>query len=245
MAEGWFGTFGVLPERQGAGIGQRLINASLEYLRQEPGRLIGLETMPDSADNLGLYLSRGFEARMLTLKLRKKLDSSTGAELGLPSWSEAGTKDRRRWLTDLREATGHIRPGLDYTKEILSSARHQLGETVILKEGRRAIGFSAVRLRDRREGQDKERASVEVLAVEPDRTDQGALRALLQASEALGCAHGKREIVLPVNARHTWALEQLLARGYRVKGASVRLVLGGTDDGPATDRHVDLSRWAG
>ncbi|HEY75321.1 MAG TPA: hypothetical protein G4O00_03955 [Thermoflexia bacterium] len=61
----------------------------------------------------------------------------------------------------------------------------------------------------------------------------------------LACAHGKRKLALPVNVRHTWALERLLRWGYRVERATVRMVLKGTDDGPSTDDCVDLSRWAG
>lgn len=48
-----------------------------------------------------------------------------------------------------------------------------------------------------------------------------------------------------MNARHTWALAQLLQWDYRVMRAMVRLVLAGTDRGPAADPHVNLVRWAG
>lgn len=56
---GWFGTFSVLPDYQGRGIGQRLLAASMRYLRQSSASMIGLETMPDSPSNLGLYLKHG------------------------------------------------------------------------------------------------------------------------------------------------------------------------------------------
>ena len=51
---GWFGTFAVLPEYQGSDIGKRLIAASLDYLRRDPKRVIGLETqcLPDHSDCL-------------------------------------------------------------------------------------------------------------------------------------------------------------------------------------------------
>lgn len=46
-------------------------------------------------------------------------------------------------------------------------------------------------------------------------------------------------------AQHTWALEQLLVWDYRVEWAMQRMVLAGTDSGPAVGEHVNLVRWAG
>jgi ribosomal protein S18 acetylase RimI-like enzyme len=69
---GWFGTFAVLLKYQGRGIGKRLIAASLDYLRQDPGRVrvIGLETMPESPYSPGLYLRRGLQARLCEFTVR-------------------------------------------------------------------------------------------------------------------------------------------------------------------------------
>ena len=85
---GWFGTFAVLPEYQGSGIGKRLIAASLDYLRRDPERIIGLETMPESPFNLGLYLKLGFQIRFLTLLLSKNLEPSAEIKTELPYWSQ-------------------------------------------------------------------------------------------------------------------------------------------------------------
>lgn len=242
---GWFGTFAVLPECQGRGIGQQLIAASLEYLRQDPRRVIGLETMPGSPYNLGLYLRQGFQARFPTLLLSKNLEQRALDGVDLPRWSTASAGTRERWLADLREVTGRIQPRLDYTKEIISTARNGLGETMVLADGARAIGMSVVWLVGSREGLGEERASTHILALHPVHTDEEAFRALLGASEALARARGKRKLTLPVNARHAWALERLLEWGYRVERAMVRMVLEGTDEGPSTDNCVNLSRWAG
>lgn len=43
----------------------------------------------------------------------------------------------------------------------------------------------------------------------------------------------------------TWALERLLRWGYQVERATLRMVLKGTDEGPAVDNCVNLARWAG
>jgi ribosomal protein S18 acetylase RimI-like enzyme len=241
---GWFGTFAVLPEYQGRGIGQRLIAASLDYLRHEAGRVIGLETMPESAYNLGLYLKLAFRATFPTLSLVKALDRAAVEDAGLPRWSAVGTGLRARWLDDLREATGQILPGLDYAKEVLWTAEHGGGETLVLLDGERAIGFSVVRLASDWEGLGQEWARVQVLALHPEHTDEENLAALLGASEALASAHGKDTLVVAANGRHAWAVEQLIGRGYRVARAMVRMVLKGTEEA-ISEGCVDLSRWAG
>jgi ribosomal protein S18 acetylase RimI-like enzyme len=242
---GWFGTFAVLPRYQGIGIGKRLIAASLEYLRQDPSRVIGLETMSDSPYNLGLYLRLGFQARLPTFLLSRHLDPLGDGEIMCSPWSTASAGTRERWLVDLREATGRLQNGLDYSKEIMSTVQHGLGEVLVLDDGEQAVGLSVVWLDSVCEGWGAERASVQVLALHPARTDDGALFALLRGSESLARARGKPVLAVPVNACHAWALERLLQWGYRVERAMVRMVLGSTNRGPSIDGCVDFSRWAG
>jgi ribosomal protein S18 acetylase RimI-like enzyme len=242
---GWFGTFAVLPEHQGHGVGQRLMAACLEYLRQDPGRVIGLETMPGSPYSLGLYLRQGFQARFPTLLLSKALEQPTADHADFPRWSQAEAGTRKRWLAELQEATGQVLPGLDYSREITSTARHGLGETLMLTHGVRAVGMSTVWLVSGLEGWGEDRASVQALALHPGHTGDDTFCALLDATEALARTHDKQTVAVAVNARHAWALERLLQWGYRVERMAVRMVLKGTHDGPYTDGCVDLSRWAG
>jgi len=242
---GWFGTFSVLPERQGQGIGKRLIAASLDYLRQDSSRAIGLETMPESPYNLGLYLKLGFQVRMLTLALGKGLGQPAGDEAALPRWSQADPQTQERWLAELREASGRTHPGLDYSKEISVTTRYGQGDALVLLQGARAIGMATLWLSGSREGSGDGPGTVQAGFLHPTHTDADSFRRLLQGCEALARAHGKQQLIVPVNARHTWAVEQLLHWGYRVQRAMVRMVLKGTDAGPRIDACVDLGRWAG
>jgi hypothetical protein len=241
----WFGTFAVLPDYQKRGIGQRLLAAGLRYLRQTPHRMIGLETMPESPYNLGLYVKQGFRLSLPTLLLSRRLERVTASDTRLAQWSRARAGTQRRWLSELREATHHIRPGLDYSKEITSTTGHGLGETLLLTAGTRAIGMSNVWLTGSREGCGHETASVQIIALDPAHTTDYTFRALVEASEALAHVHSRQEMIVPVNTRHAWALEQLLDAGYRVERLSSRMILAGTDADPSTDSHVNLSRWPG
>jgi ribosomal protein S18 acetylase RimI-like enzyme len=244
-AVGWLGSLVVLPEYQGRGIGKRLAMAALEYLGVSPARVIGLETMHESAHNLGLYWRLGLEAWLPTLLLSKELSQSAGNGPTLRQWSSLHAQVQQRWLADLREATGQIWPGVDYGKEISATAAHGLGDTLVLTHEDAAIGLSVLRLASIREGESTQRAGIRALALHPQHTDRAHFRALLEASEGLARAKGKRVLGLSVNACYTWAVQHLLQWGYRLERAMLRMVLRGADRGPRTDECVDLSRWAG
>ena len=242
---GWFGTFAVLPEYQGQGIGKRLVAASVDYLKRGPDRVIGLETMPESAYNLGFYLKQGFEPRFLVLQLTKPVEDEATAARCLLRWSELDRAGRDRRLAELRALSGRIRPGLDYAKEVLVIERRKLGDTLFLLREERVVGASVVSLVGKREGEEADQATVQVLVLDPEHTSSAALGDLLSASQGLAREKGLDRILVPANARHTWAVHRLLESGFRVRRTRVAMVLVGTDDGPSTDSLVDLSFWAG
>jgi ribosomal protein S18 acetylase RimI-like enzyme len=244
-AVGWLGSLVVLPEYQGRGVGKRLALATLEYLAASAAGVIGLETMPESAHNLGFYWRLGFEAWLPTLLLGKELNQPAANGPTFRRWSSLGTEMQQRWLMDLREVGGQIWPGVDYSKEITATAAHGLGDTLVLTREGNAIGLSVLRLASLREGESSQRAGIRALALHPQHADRAHFHALLEASEGLARAEGKRVLGLSVNACHTWAVQHLLQWGYRVERVMLRMVLRGADRGPCTDKCVDLSRWAG
>src|SRR5205085_54747 len=58
--EGWMGPLAVRPELQGHGLGKEIVRAGVTWLRERGARVIGLETMPRTMDNIGFYSSLGF-----------------------------------------------------------------------------------------------------------------------------------------------------------------------------------------
>jgi len=242
---GWFGTFAVLPEHQGQGIGKQLVAASVDHLKRDPDRVIGLETMPESAYNLGFYLKQGFESRFLVLQLTRSVEDALDQGPSLVRWSRLDLTGRNRRLAELQALTNRIRRGLDYSKEVLVTHRHNLGETLFLLDGDRVVGACVVTLIGKREGEEADQAAVDILVLDPHHTSAAALAHLLAAAQALACEQDKGRLLVPVNARHTWAVQQLLVLGFRVERARVCMVLAGTDDGPAADSLVNLSFWAG
>jgi ribosomal protein S18 acetylase RimI-like enzyme len=241
---GWFGTFSVLPEYQGRGIGKQLITASINFLRRSGVRVIGLETMPESPDNLGLYTKMGFRSGLLTFLLTKSLDNAAG-KVDLPHWSSEDQQAQRRWIAGLRDASMQIPPGFDYSKEIVFTAQYAQGMTLVLSDDTNPLGMSTIWLQNQRQGGEGERAIVQVLMLHPGHTSVDAFRTLLQAGENLARAHEKKALTIAVNSGHTWAVQKLLEWGYRIERAMVRMVLGGIDQEPSAEELVNCSRWAG
>jgi ribosomal protein S18 acetylase RimI-like enzyme len=242
---GWFGAFAVQPEYQGKGIGKALITASLEYLSSAQLSVIGLETMPELAYNLGLYLRQGFQARYPTLLLTRRLVGVSEGRAVLQHWSSTGKDKRQLWIADLLDVAASLPPGFDYSKEILVTQQYAQGETLLLMDGNQVIGMSIVLLASQREDWDAELASVYVLAIHPAYTNAASFEALIRGSESFAYANGKQNLAVWVNARYAWALKQLLGMGYRVERAMQRMVLEGLSEGSQDEGLVNLNRWAG
>jgi carbamate kinase len=73
-AIGWIGVFGVTADRPGQGIGGQLLAAAIESLRGSGCTTIGLETMPDSPSNVGLYAGRGFRRVVASPRPKKIIE---------------------------------------------------------------------------------------------------------------------------------------------------------------------------
>src|SRR2546423_3336838 len=57
--EGWMGPLAVRPDRQGAGVGKAIVRAAVDWLVEQGGATLGLETMPRTAENIGVYARPG------------------------------------------------------------------------------------------------------------------------------------------------------------------------------------------
>src|SRR4026207_2268415 len=105
-AEGWMGPLAVRPARQGGGSGGvRVRNRAqgagggglvgrtgIERLEQAGARVIGLETMPRTVENIGFYSRLGFRPEHLTVSLSRELDGRRAAAPAAPRGG--GAQDR-------------------------------------------------------------------------------------------------------------------------------------------------------
>lgn len=248
---GWFGTFGVPTQFQGLGVGKKLVARTVEHLRSRAD-VVGLETMPESGSNIGLYTRAGFALGHPTVILELSLIHEAERLRGAPScdvvvWNGEDTWSRRRLLSGMREVSDAVWPGLDYSAEIMAYRGHEIGETLVsLGRGGQVAGFAVLRTAPFREHDTSGRAYVHILAVRPGDDEQAVLDDLLGQVWVRATRVGFSTVYTGVNGQHHEALRLLLSRGFKTRRAAIRMIERGAP-GPAflPQSAIHCSRWAG
>ena len=240
---GWVGPISVLPSYQSKGLGKELVRHSLQYLEDEGCIDIGLETMPENAANLGMYLRVGLRPEALMLVFGKVLEAEKLQEepmngVSVQRYSESGGK--KRLEPELRKLSGKLRLGLDYSKEIQLSEEFSLGDTILASSKGTLAGFSLVHTKPRRES--TKGGAVRVLAVDP-KAEGDVLEPLLAASELLAADSGCPELTVPSPAQCRYAVDSLFSRGYNVTRSLERLMWMGSSG--ASEKTLNLCSWSG
>ncbi|MCP4539417.1 MAG: GNAT family N-acetyltransferase [Chloroflexi bacterium] len=222
---GWIGTFGVHPDCQGQGVGRSLLDAAVEYLQRAGCTTIGLETMPESPYNVGLYGRFGFLPIFPTVNLTKETDPSATA------WphAEFGQLDHKKALPAITRISQAACPGLDYAPEVCNAKEYGWGETLLIGWPQ-PWAFAIVRTAPKPEGKVGPVAYVIALVVQPEARER--LMQVLQTVEAFASGRGVGEMSLTVNAADGDALRQALDYGFRVFSIRIRMVLNGAYDYP-------------
>lgn len=124
---GFFGPFGVVPRAQASHVGKALVEATVRYMERVGCTTIGLETMPETAYNLGLYAKLGFRLFTLTLRLHKEVGAGPR---DLPANVEVVTKPDDALLARVREISSTLESGLDQSKEVGLLRKYPLGSVL-------------------------------------------------------------------------------------------------------------------
>lgn len=212
-AVGWLGTLGVTPRRQGMRLGQLVIRAGLDLLRQAGCTILALETMPESGKNLALYTRLGLEARQLTVLCQ-----------GTPQPAPRTTFREWREGPALAAIAGELVPGLDPTPAAEWLRCEQAGATVVWERAGRPAAFAIVRSASRRMGGYQSFFTVEAAACLPEAASDWPL--YLRELQAFARDSGKSGLVLPINTRQQWLLNFALEAGMRIVHTRVRMAAG-------------------
>lgn len=248
---GWFGTFGVPTQLQGLGIGTALVKRAVSYLEQKAD-IIGLETMPESGANIGLYARLGFTStyptNILELPLIREAERFKSARVEDANiWEALGSSGRRRALREIREIGGAILSGLDYSGEVEAISSHGFGRTLLSRgEGDKLDGFAILRSTSIRRENVSGRAYIHALAVRPGADGPAVLDDLLRQIWASCVSLGLARVAAGLSGRYQSALPLFLERGFRVMRAGIRMVrLPVSDEVFQASDAIHLSRWAG
>ncbi len=242
-ATGWTGPLSILPEYQAKGLGKVLLKHSLNYLEDMGCVDIGLETMPENALNLGLYLKVGLRPETLVLLLSKKIEPEGLQEepvggVAVERFSESPVQDKLK--SELRRISGALRLGLDYTKEIEVAEEFSIGDTIVATSKGRVVGFCVIHTKPRRVNTPT--APVRVVAIDPS-SKEDVIEPLLVSAELMAADAGLSEISLAVPAPCRRAVDISFSRGYAVSRTLERLMWIGSSG--VSERTYNLCSWSG
>lgn len=234
--EGWMGPLAVHPDYQGQGVGKMIVSSGVEWLKSKGARVIGLETMPRTMDNVGFYSSLGFTPGHLTVTVTLE-----AARAGTQStaMSTLNPHERELALRQCRTLLEQLSPGYDYTREILLTAQHQLGDTLFVRKGNDVMSFAICHSAPLVEG----RASEEIRVLKMvARTESDFDHLVTQL-----CSHARtkaaRRIAIRVQGQYTDVYRRLMSRGARVRWTDLRMAVHEYAETRPAHGGIVLSNW--
>jgi GNAT superfamily N-acetyltransferase len=244
---GFFGPFGVVPSYQGTAVGKALVQATIDYMERSGCTTIGLETMPETAYNLGLYSKLGFQLFTLTLRLQKSIAQGTKT---LPSNIRAIASPDDKLLEQVRRISNTLEVGLDFSKEVALLRKYSIGTCLTYEKDGQISGFALCYAFNETVGlypaSDASDLRVRILAMDAQECGQDEAAAFVGACEAYGRSLSRKTITIPIYAEYYAALMKLYSLGYRVHEDYPSLVkLAKHDYHVPYPDAVCLCEWAG
>lgn len=238
--ESWMGPLAVHPDHQGHGLGKTVVGAGVEVLRRSGAKVIGLETMPRTIDNIGFYSSLGMNPGYLTLTV------SVDGVFAAPMPGHAGTlrlgslvpDELDKAVKECRALTESVLPGYDFSREIQLTEELALGDTIMLMDGDTVAGFALCHSVPLVEGRVREELRVLKL-VARDEDDFDALVTLLSDHARRS---GTRRVALRMQGQYPGAYRRLMRRSARVRWSDLRMTLDGYAE-PVPQKGIVLSNW--
>jgi GNAT superfamily N-acetyltransferase len=234
--EGWMGPLAVHPDYQGQGIGKMIVSAGVEWLKKKGAKVIGLETMPRTMDNVGFYSTLGFTPGHLTVTVTLE---AARAGIQATAMSALNSHERELALSQCRRLLEQLCPGYDYTREIVLTAQHRLGDTVFVRKGNDVLSFAVCHSVPLVEG----RATEEVRVLKMVARTEADFDQLVTQLCADARAKGSRRIAIRVQGQYGDVYRRLIARGARVRWTDLRMSVHEYAESRPANGGIVLSNW--
>lgn len=233
--EGWMGPLCVRPDQQGAGLGKVIVQAGMRWLRLQQAKVIGLETMPRTMDNIGFYANLGFVPGHLTTTLT--LDAMSG-ERAPHLLSQLPPDERARAMEACAALTARLMPGYDFTRELELTHRLSLGDTLLLGPAHDPAGFALCHTVPLVEGRVRDELRVLKLVL----ARRAELPPMIGALTDFARRAGTRRLAIRLQGDHSEAFRTLIALGARVRWTDLRMSAYGWNETPPSEGMI-LSNW--
>ena len=233
--EGWMGPLCVRPDSQGAGLGKIVVQSGMKWLREKSVKVIGLETMPRTMDNIGFYSNLGFVPGHLTVTLT--LEAAL-AERAPELLSRLSSFEKEAAIIACRELTMRVMPGYDFTRELELTDRLTLGDTILMGPVDAPIGFAVCHTAPLVEGRTRDELRVLKLVL----ARRGSLPQMLGSLADLARRTGTRRVAIRLQGDYPDAYRTLIALGARVRWTDLRMSAHGWNEIAPVEGMV-LSNW--
>ncbi len=234
-SEGWMGPLCVRPDQQGAGLGKIIVQAGMRWLRLQHAKVIGLETMPRTMDNIGFYSNLGFIPGHLTVTLT--LDAVAG-DRAARRLSQLPPGDRVATMAACLALTTRLMPGYDFTRELELTDRLGLGDTLLLGSPDDPAGFAVCHTAPLVEGRVRDELRVLKLVL----ARRAELPQMLGALTDFAKRSGTRRLAIRLQGDYPEAYRTLIALGARVRWTDLRMSAYGWNEVPPSEGMI-LSNW--
>lgn len=233
-AEGWMGPLAVTPPLQSHGIGKTVVTAGTAWLASRGAKVIGLETMPRTVDNIGFYSSLGYIPGHLTITITLDAEYAENRIVQLGRLSES---ERADLISRCAELAQDISPGYDFTREINLTHALGLGDTLVLERSGTVDGFALCHTAPLVEGRGRDELRVLKLVCRAEADVD------LLATQLADYARrsGTRRVAIRMQGAYSRLYAQLIRRGARVRWTDLRMTL--ADRPEPVHAGVILSNW--
>ena len=232
--EGWMGPLAVRSDQQGHGVGKDIVTRGVAWLRNRQAKVIGLETMPRTMDNIGFYSKLGFVPGQLTLTLSHEAHRHESSVELLSRLSPAAGDDA---IAECRALLQRVLPGSDYSREIALTSDLQLGDTLMLRDRDALVGFALAHTAPLVEGRTRDELRVLKLVLADEQRFGEFARAIANHSRQVGI----RRVSFRMQGEYSDAYRQATAMGMQVRWTDLRMALANVPQAPAVG--MALSNW--
>lgn len=234
--EGWMGPLAVDPAYQGHGLGKVVVTAGTEWLRARGARVIGLETMPRTVDNIGFYSTLGYTPGRLTITVTVE---AAYADHRVPQLGRLTEHERTEMTEQCGALVSELVPGYDFTREIELTQSLGLGDTLVLERNGTIDGFAICHTAPLVEG----RIGDELRVLKLVGRTQAAVNELVTQLADYARRSGCKRVAIRLQGSYTALYSEIIARGARVRWTDLRMTYDGFHEPAPSTNSIVLSNW--
>ena len=207
---------------------------------------IGLETMPRTYNNLGLYTRLGFQPGALVMTCQVPIPATVPAVPGAAPpilLSELDPAARSAIRPEMQALWQRVSPGLDYSQAVDATLANEFGDVLLTRDGDNGEGplNGCLHFHHSRYFITDGAGVLRIARITAVR-DSTAFARLMSALASYGRKHGMTELYIRCQASDWETTKQLLAWGFRIAHTDLRMSLE-THPERENPEMVHFTRW--